>query len=168
MNDTLQGPDSRVDTLSKVRAVMQGQGMFWRTRNCSASDSNFQILGAISASVPTHLERFGDLVSPPRPRQRPRVGVQGSRGCPGKDVKARGGWWREGEGAAGRGAKTQNAQHESPCQTPSTGRQLGAEDPGEEQRKKVRWRQPSGGRNTPGTASPAAPGQHAATPYLEV
>jgi hypothetical protein len=117
---------------------MQGQGMFWKIRNCSISDSNFQILGAICASVPTDLETVGDLVPTPRPRQRPRVRVQGSWCGPGENVKARGGWWRGGEGAAGRGAETQNAQHGSPGQKPSTGRQLGAEDPGEEQRKKVR------------------------------
>lgn len=117
--------------------------MFWKIRNCNISDSNFQTLGPISAFVSTHLERVGDLVSPPRPRpQRPQSRGAGFQKRSGKDVKARGGWWRGGEGAAGRAAKTQNAQHGSPRQTPSTGRQLGSEDSGEEQRKKVRWQPP--------------------------
>lgn len=96
------------------------------------------------------------------------VGVQRSVSGSGKEVKVTGECWRGSEGPAGRRAETQNAQHGSPCQSLYTGFQLGAKDPGEEQRKKMRWRQPQRGRKVPGMARPVAPEQQRATPYLEV
>lgn len=102
---------------------------------------------------------------PPTRPQHPASRAPGSWSGPGKEVKVSGGWWKGRKDPAGRGAETQNAQDGSPCQHR---RQLGAEDPGEGQRKKVKRWQPRGGRNAPGTASLAAPGLHRATPYLKV